>query len=232
MPIIDVCPEDFEGDDLSKSMALMRLMTVMLHPSDAAARAMLTSAVVARGSYRLAEKLGAGISFEPSAIHLARAPDPDDLVELATAPVVTGFKHERLGGPCLSAGSIAGHLLFEVFRLEDENPASATLDRARARLSSRLQKMDAKKARPKDLIAPWKAFRSVAHWWAAYLLTDDDAGSFGLIYKEPAKLRKFLMLGEAMADRGEAIKHKNAAAPVLVPEHSWRLRPEFRRAEN
>lgn len=167
---------------------------------------------------------------------LAQASDPFDLIDQATEPVITGFK--KIGdGLSLTGGTVAGLLLLKVLQLYDQNSTTATLDRARTEISGELQQMKAKTARPKDLRSSWNEYRSVAHLWAARVhwdrLSQTDEGSTlkmssdAFLPPRPAQLAAFLALAETFRERGERIKHKNAATPILKADQMWRLPPSL-----
>jgi hypothetical protein len=237
MPNIDLSPEDFRQNPLIAGFAPMKVMAVMLHPTNASARDRLLLSIGVRAAYKLAEGAATGVQIQPAAIPMmAQASDPFDLIDQATEPVIIGFK--KLGdGPSFTGGTIAGLLLLKVLHLHGQDATTATLDRARTEVSGELQQIKAKTARPKNLKDPWTRYRSVAHLWAARVHWDKasqtDEGvalkmsSHAFLPSQPAQLAAFLALAETFRERGERIKHKNAATPILKADQMWRLPPSL-----
>lgn len=237
MPLLDLSSEDFAGNPLQRRFAPMKVMAVMMHPENATARDRLLVSIGFRGAASWANQLRVGLTVAPDATDLfVQVSDPNELIDQALQPVITGFK--GLGdGPSFSGGHLAGAILLKVLHLHQQDATHASLELARTEISNELQALKAKRVRPKDLKLPWNAFRSASHLWAAYIRwqvvsEQKEAREIGitvgsLIPTEPVAFKAFLALAETLRERGERIKHKNAATPILKAEQMWRLPPEF-----
>jgi hypothetical protein len=112
-------------------------------------------------------------------------------------------------------------LLF-ILRAAEHEPALASLNRV---IIGEKAANRGLKSSERTLKEAWKKYTPVAHLWAAAnSVASEEFRASGL---EPAKLRMFLAYAEYLRRRGEAWTHPHGREPLLDPNETWKVPPDF-----
>ena len=184
----------------------------------------------ARNQYRASEVVGLGHEAAriagPEANITVTLPqgmfvtDPDILSASALRPAARRpEKAERLE---ISAPGLAGSILLQAFLLDDRGTSDVSLTKS---IEAQIDLMRSKAritlgSTVPNLTAVWNQYRPVAHISAAmvslYLRNKDSSW-----FNDQIQFVDFLRLANSMRVRGQALRHKKAAEPILHRDEGY-----------
>ena len=233
VPYLPITERDFYGtvDDPigagceSLNLAMYRLGALMLWPHDEERRAEALSVAVAQYGLENAEFTlrNSGVAHTacldeviPWARSLADSPRPGDIQDAS----IKAWRR----------GIIAGLILNTVIEQAATGDGTVSLDRAKTVVAAKPQSQGGQSRGTYDNQV-WGNYRSVAHFWAAYLtraIVAEEHGSPYHGWQFPCwamELPDLLSLAETVRKRAETLRPAHASAPVLRPGESWQIQP-------
>ena len=137
-------------------------------------------------------------------------------LDAASAEEVSQLRNENAGRAC-GAGMVLYNACLRIPRGESK-PVQTALQQVAGVLGS---KKHSASSHPNEAI--WKAFRAVAHLWAAFIHLDDGTDGLVQFPCEPNRLPEFLSLAEEFRKLGESMRPPKRADPLLNPGETVKL---------
>lgn len=209
---------EFNPDYLSSDLdgAGLYVFSVMVVPNDAETRRKFQEALFAGA---MSEALASPSRSEqavagPIAQFLYRAPKLEAV-----------FTGRQMDAADRSIRFVSWALGFILRAAEHGHPELASVKAVINGASKRMARSRVAWGSPETLKAAWKEYSCVAHLWLVDRLLEKAGVNFWRTNNN--KLPVFLGAAEGLRRRGEAWKHKNARAPVLDPEETWKVPNPF-----
>ena len=195
------------------------IQALLFFPDDPQARAQYLASRVYELGRHLADEMGPGATLTvtvPPSIWLS---DPSKSAAEALKPVVR--RPEKAEPFDFSPQGVAGLVLLQAFSFQDRGEHDISLTRcieATVQIfKARQVTLGATSANVKDI---WHRYRSVAHIAAALIIAHKKHGGSHW-FNDPLQIVEFVRVANTLKARGEAIRHKQAAEPILIPGEGW-----------